>query len=49
MTYELYRRRIEIDNYKKTQLFKTVQKMTRIRKPCESHRCLDRMCRGLHD
>jgi hypothetical protein len=23
MTYELYRRRIEIDNYKKTQLLKT--------------------------
>ena len=44
MTYELYRRRIEIDNYKKTQLIKLVQN-SRIRKPCECHHYLDRMGR----
>ena len=48
MTYEFYRRRIEIDNHAKAQLLKLVQ-MTRIRKPCECHRCSDRMCRRSHD
>jgi len=48
MTYADYRRRLEIDNYKKTQLIKLVQS-TKIRKPSACHYCLDRNYRGSHD
>lgn len=47
MTYADYRRRLEIDNYKKTQLIKLVQK-TRIHTPCACRCCCNRMYRGSH-
>ena len=46
--YAQYRRRLEIDNYKKSQLIKLVQK-TRIHTPSGCRYYLDRKCRKFDD